>query len=75
MEVEQPNPTDQQDQGVNQLPAEEQPNQVPNQPLDAPTDGPMQPLDTPQKNLPNLVNLISQTSPIFYQIQWLTHSN
>ena len=41
MEVEQPNTADQQDQGVNQPPAEEQLNQVPNQPLGTPTEGPI----------------------------------
>ena len=44
----------------NQVPAEEQqPNQEPNQPLDAPTEDPMQPLDAPaeEPNQPNQPNL------------------
>ena len=61
MEAEQPN----------QAAAEEQqPNHVPNQPLDAPMEDPMQPLDALWKNLTNLINLL-----LFYQTQWLTLSN
>ena len=48
MEVDQPNPTDQQDQGANQPPAQEQPNQEPNQVPNQPTEEPNQP------NQPNL---------------------
>ena len=59
MEVEQPNPADEQNQGVNQPPAEEQPNQVPNQPLDAPTEEPIQPLDAPTEE-PNQLNQPNQ---------------
>ena len=65
MEVDQPNPADQQDQGINQPPAVElpnqKPNQVPNQPLDAPVEEPIQTLDAPveepdQPNQPNQPN-------------------
>ena len=62
VEIEQPSPTDQQEQGVSQPPAVEQPNQepnkVPNQPLDAPTEEPIQPLDGPveEPNQPNQPN-------------------
>ena len=74
--------TDQQDQGTNQPPVQEQPNQVeqpnqepnqvPNQPLDAPTEEPNQPLDAPtgEPNQPNQPN-----QPPTYQIQWLISNN
>ena len=66
MEVDQPSPTNQQDQGANQPPAEEQPNQEPNQvsnqTLDAPTEEPIQPLDAPteEPNQPNQLNQPNQ---------------
>ena len=60
MEAEQPNQVEQ----TNQAPAEEQqPNEVPNQPLDAPAEDPIQPLDAPteepnQSNQPNQAPII-----------------
>ena len=75
MEVEQPNPTDQQDQGVNQPPAEEQLNQVPNQPLDAPTEDQIQPLDAPveepnQLNQPNQPPILPDPMANQQQLNW-----
>ena len=76
VEVGQPNPSDQQDQGVNQPPAVEQPNQVPNQPLDAPAEGPIQPLDAPmeepnQPNQPNQPPILPDPMANPQQLNWL----
>ena len=63
MEAEQPNQIEQ----PNQTQAEEQqPNQVPNQPIVVPTEDPIQPLDTPWKNLTNLISLINEINLLYY---------
>ena len=75
VEVEQPNPTDQQDQGVNQPLAEEQLNQVSNQPLGTPTEEPIQPLDAPteepnQPNQPNQPPILPDPMANQQQLNW-----
>ena len=75
MEVEQPSPTDQQDQGVNQPPAEEQLNQVPNQPLGAPVEEPIQPLEAlaeepNQPNQPNQPPILPDPMAKQQQLNW-----
>ena len=62
MEAEQPNQVEQ----PNQAPAEEQQqNQVPIQPVDAPTEEPIQPLDAPMEdpNQPNQPNHLQNILP------------
>ena len=70
MEAEQSNQVEQ----PNQAPAEEQqPNQVPNQPLDAPMENPIQPLDAPveEPNQPNQPpNILPDPMANPHQLNW-----